>query len=259
MTENNNFYFTVHSFMTRDLGLRGSSLIVYAIIYAFSYDGKGTFYGSIDFLSEQAGIGSSTVRATLRSLLSGGFIQIARGQKHESKEYRINGDLLKFISLKKENPNRSGGLPSDAKRFATDREGAETEHTGAKIKQAGAETKEAGRQNQAAEPLKSSANNKHNNKDNNKHTFISYKGADARKEKKRKDFFEKENSVTAGGTSDLLRSAKALEKASNAKYCHFDPEEAFRLALERTEEAFREMNERIARDELQKNNSQGDD
>lgn len=244
--------------MTRDLGLRGSSLIVYAIIYAFSYDGKGTFYGSIDFLSEQAGMGSSTVRATLRSLLSGGFIIIARGQKHESKEYRINGDLLKLISLKKENANWSGGLPSDEKSFATDRENAETEHTGAKIKQAGAEIEEVGRQNQAAEPLKSSANNKHNNKDNNKHTFNSYKGADAPREKEKEDFinnFDFSNSDPDATRrylacfmpgSDTAEEIKRREQKTEAngfpKYCSFSPEEAFRVALERTDETFREMN-----------------
>ena len=94
MTENTNFYFTIHRFMTRDLGLRGSVLIIYAIIYSFSADGKETFYGSREMLEELGGLRATSVKDALKQLLDKKLILKHKGQKPRTKEYSVNLEKL---------------------------------------------------------------------------------------------------------------------------------------------------------------------
>ena len=282
--ERNDFYFTVHSFMTHELGLRGSALIIYAIIYAFSKDGRGAFYGTMDFLAEHAGVGHSTVRAVIQSLLKEDFIHVVQGEKHELKHYVINIAKLKSkentVSTSMEatvfshHQNRANEVLKSSNVC-----GAEIEQRGAKIEQQGCSILMTG-------VLDSGTNNKYDNKYNNKPIMNSYIGADSdnnadaeirkneEKEKKdlKKDFdlsnkdfddsrsylasFAKSEKSNNGYSSHTESKKKGYEQkgASNGsygqsreqgcKYGGFDPMKAFEEALARTELWFEEINER---------------
>ncbi len=98
--QDSDYYFSVHSFMIRDLGLRGSRLLVYAVIYSFSNDGEKTFYGTLDFLAYCIGKGKTVTWEAVKSLIDDGFILVEKGEKFEHKEYVVNREKLKFLSLR---------------------------------------------------------------------------------------------------------------------------------------------------------------
>lgn len=237
-TQKQNFYFTIHSFMTHELGLRGSALIIYAIIYAFSQDGRGTFYGSRNFLAEYGGVSSSTVTTGIATLLKEGLIQTVRGKKHEIRHYTINKNKLTGITLAKK--NEANGCDGEA--FLSSEKTKvrllKSINEGAKIKQQVAKFQQPGCQNLSTGVPKFSDYNKNNNKYNNKLIFNSYNDADA--EKKEKNIF---NFSDSGGAQTVNNEKENLLKPTY-KHCNFDPEEAFRVALERTEELYREINEK---------------
>ena len=73
--ENKSYSYCIHAFMHRELGLGGSELLIYAIIYSFSIGGKGVFYGSVDYLAEASGVSYSTARRALARLVEGRLIE----------------------------------------------------------------------------------------------------------------------------------------------------------------------------------------
>lgn len=98
--QDSDYYFSVHSFMIRDLGLRDSRLLVYAVIYGFSNDGEKTFYGTLDLLSKCIGKGKTATWEAVKRLIDDGFILVEKGEKFEHKEYVVNPEKLKFLSLR---------------------------------------------------------------------------------------------------------------------------------------------------------------
>ena len=58
-------YFCVQSWMVTELKLKGTELIIYAIIYGFSQDGKSYYSGSAAYLAEFSGV---TTRAVFNIL-----------------------------------------------------------------------------------------------------------------------------------------------------------------------------------------------
>lgn len=58
----------------RSLGLSGNDLMVFALIYGFSQNGQGCFYGSISYICETCGISKSTTLRILQDLTQKGFI-----------------------------------------------------------------------------------------------------------------------------------------------------------------------------------------
>ena len=185
----NNFYFTIHRFMTRDLGLRGAALVVYAIIYSFSYDGIGTFFGTRDVLADYAGISISTVGKILNDLTKSGLIHTANGKNFEHKEYQTNLELIKDYSQI---------LPAAQP----------------KITCAATENKTRSYQNSSAPQPNFTHYNKYNNGNNNKYIY----NTDMSMKKEKKDL-------------------SLINKLG------FDPDEAFRVALQRSEDEWAKANE----------------
>ena len=72
--------------MATDLKLSGNDLFVYMIIYSFSKDGQGRFFGSLKYLQECLGISKPTVIKSLKSLIEKDLI--------EKKSKEINGMTL---------------------------------------------------------------------------------------------------------------------------------------------------------------------
>ena len=60
--------------MTKELGLGGAKLLVYALIYSFTVS-EGSFFGSRGYICEACGIAMSTVSKVLFELLNDGFIE----------------------------------------------------------------------------------------------------------------------------------------------------------------------------------------
>ena len=58
----------------RALGLSGNDLIVFALIYGFSQDGQGCFYGSLNYICETCGISRRTAIYILNDLVERGFL-----------------------------------------------------------------------------------------------------------------------------------------------------------------------------------------
>jgi hypothetical protein len=86
-----NNYLTILPFMVRDLGLSGSMLMTYAVIYSFSQDGESAFSGSVEYIAEWAGITERNVRRHLEGLEERGLIVIEKRAGFTSK-YRVNPD-----------------------------------------------------------------------------------------------------------------------------------------------------------------------
>ena len=59
--------------MTKELGLGGAKLLVYALIYSFTVN-DGSFFGSRGYICEACGIVMSTTSKVLSELLSDGLI-----------------------------------------------------------------------------------------------------------------------------------------------------------------------------------------
>ncbi len=67
-------YITIQSWMIIDLKLEGNELILYAIIFGFSQDGRGEFRGSLSYIEKMLNISKPTIIEILESLIQKGFL-----------------------------------------------------------------------------------------------------------------------------------------------------------------------------------------
>lgn len=67
-------HFTITEMMTRELGLKGSELLVYAVINGYSQKEQGCFYGSHSWLAWLLNMHPDTVNCTLKNLVKKGLI-----------------------------------------------------------------------------------------------------------------------------------------------------------------------------------------
>lgn len=67
-------YFQITGWMLNRLGLKGTDLQVYAIIYGFSQDGESQFTGSLQYLCDFTGTSKPTVIKALKSLVEKDYI-----------------------------------------------------------------------------------------------------------------------------------------------------------------------------------------
>lgn len=75
MEVKNTAYVTLQAFMVNDLKLSGNELIVYAVIYGFSQDGKSWFSGSRAYLAHWCQVSKMTVSTNLNKLVRKGLIE----------------------------------------------------------------------------------------------------------------------------------------------------------------------------------------
>lgn len=68
-----NFY-CVHGWMLQSLGLKGTELHAYAIIYGFTQDNKTEFTGGLKYLCDWVGVSKPTIIKALSSLVEKGLI-----------------------------------------------------------------------------------------------------------------------------------------------------------------------------------------
>ena len=67
-------YFQVSGWMVNRLGLKGTALNVYAIIYGFSQDGESWFSGSLRYLMDFTNASRRTIISTLKDLTEKGYL-----------------------------------------------------------------------------------------------------------------------------------------------------------------------------------------
>ena len=87
------WHFTITSEM-RELGLKGNELLVYAVIYGYSANGEGCYYGSISYLAELVGVHYNTAQGILKDLTKRGFLC--------KEEHIISGVKFCHYQVKKE-------------------------------------------------------------------------------------------------------------------------------------------------------------
>ena len=73
MKENN--YITIPGFLRTRLDLKGSELIITALIYGYSQDGNSWFMGKTEYIAEWAGITDKNVLRCLKSLTEKGILE----------------------------------------------------------------------------------------------------------------------------------------------------------------------------------------
>ena len=72
--ESKSSYFIIYDWMIQELHLKGSELLIYAIIYSYCESGNKAFNGSLSLLSKKSGIDRRNVIATLQRLISKGYL-----------------------------------------------------------------------------------------------------------------------------------------------------------------------------------------
>lgn len=70
----NENYITIQGFMVKELQLKGTELLIYALIYGFSQDGQSEFAGSRTYICEWFNISLPTVDKALDNLVKKGLI-----------------------------------------------------------------------------------------------------------------------------------------------------------------------------------------
>ena len=80
-------YFIIHHFMTKELGLGGAKLLVYALIYSFTVS-EGSFFGSRRYICEICGITDSTAGRVLKELVSVGLLEREERSNFQTVKYK---------------------------------------------------------------------------------------------------------------------------------------------------------------------------
>ena len=95
----NENYFQVNGWMLTRLGLKGTALQLYAIIYGFSQDGESSFTGSLQYLSDFTNSSKPTVIKTLKELVDRGYVlkteNVLNGVKFNT--YKANLQVVKNL------------------------------------------------------------------------------------------------------------------------------------------------------------------
>ena len=78
-------YIVIQAPMISELGLKGNSLLLFAMIHGFSKDGKNRFRASLEDMSEWLVTSKAAVSSTLKALEKSGYIT-----KHDVKDGNID-------------------------------------------------------------------------------------------------------------------------------------------------------------------------
>lgn len=100
ISENN--YINIQGWMISELGLKGNELIIFAIIYGFSQDGKTKFQGSLQYLADWTNSTKQGVIKSLKRLVERGYINKVESEKNGVKkvEYystKFNGGIKQSL------------------------------------------------------------------------------------------------------------------------------------------------------------------
>lgn len=91
---NDENYILIQGWMRTEMGLSGAALMVYATIYGFSQTGNCYYSGSIDYLSEWAGVKRRQVISILKDLTESGYIE-KNEVGYNRFRYRTDREMVK--------------------------------------------------------------------------------------------------------------------------------------------------------------------
>ena len=92
-------YVVLRPFMVEELGLKGSELVAYALIYGFSQDGESWFTGSAQYVADWCGIARRNAINVLRKLTDKGLVEkvgTGRGCAYRACK-NITGDKTSLV------------------------------------------------------------------------------------------------------------------------------------------------------------------
>lgn len=100
-------FITIQSFMVNDYKLKGNELLIYAIIFGFSQDGRSWYSGSRQYLADWCNISRVSVDKALNGLISKGLLikneKISNGTKicfYKAVEKSVEKPEENFIGCK---------------------------------------------------------------------------------------------------------------------------------------------------------------
>ena len=98
-TVNPNGFYSVYNWMLVDLRLKGSKLLVYAFIYAYSTNesGKGCYFGGNEAIAQSTGFTTRMVVKTVQELSNEGLIEIQQAELENGLKrnyYRVSPKAL---------------------------------------------------------------------------------------------------------------------------------------------------------------------
>ena len=85
-------YITILEPFIENLKLKGNELILFALIFGFSQDGKSEFHGSIRYIEKALGISNPTVQKLLKKLMYKKLIQ-----KTKESHYKVYKKLIQGV------------------------------------------------------------------------------------------------------------------------------------------------------------------
>ena len=86
--------YCIHGFMCEKLGLSGSELLIFAIIYSFTKGERGSYYGTLDFLMRASGLSLSTVRRAILKLSKKKYITECQFCDRRAYKTLVDGEPL---------------------------------------------------------------------------------------------------------------------------------------------------------------------
>lgn len=83
-------YLNIQGWMVTDLGLGGTDLIIYAIVYGFTQDGSSECWSSLDYFASWCGCDKRTVIRSIDRLVEKGYIKKRQRQGTTSALKAVN-------------------------------------------------------------------------------------------------------------------------------------------------------------------------
>jgi hypothetical protein len=93
----NENYINIQGWMINELGLSGSKLTLYAIIYGFSQDGVNEYRASFKYISKAIGLKKRQAVRVINWLVDNGFILKTVGDCEKTNSYKYNPDLVQKL------------------------------------------------------------------------------------------------------------------------------------------------------------------
>lgn len=95
--------FTIYNWMTNDLDLKGGDLLVYALVYSFSHDSQGCFFGTAGYAASATGLARETVARVFRRLTEIGLLKRSDG-------YHNGTPTVDYIAVRRCDKKSQGGV-----------------------------------------------------------------------------------------------------------------------------------------------------
>lgn len=105
-------FITIPSFMVKDLKLKGSELLIYAIIYGFTQAENQRYTGSLQYLADWTNTTKQSVINNLKSLIAKGLVVKKEAFKNNIKFYEYYSKNLNEVLKKVEYPIKKS-LPNN--------------------------------------------------------------------------------------------------------------------------------------------------